>query len=326
MTLLGGVLFAYLIYSVGLTELIDGIRRFGWAGFGVMLLLYLGRMIVRSFAWNLSVNDPFSLRVRDTLPAVIIGEAMSSVIPLGILISGTAKAVAVRHRVPMVVGLSSVATENLFYSLVTSIFLILGSLTLVRSFPMEDGWVWTFDVLIAGTFALLVFLTLMVVRQWHFASEACEKLYQRGIAVSFLETWRMHVRLFENLIFSFYREHPRRFAPIIGFEIAYHLFGITEVYYMLSRLTDTAPSLLNSFLLESVSRLVTILFKLIPFTIGVDEAGSQFVSETVAIAAGVGVTLAVLRKARMLFWTFVGLIIAAKRGVNLNSVMKRSSA
>ena len=31
-------------------------------------------------------------------------------------ISGTAKAVAVRKRVPLVVGLSSVATENLFYS------------------------------------------------------------------------------------------------------------------------------------------------------------------------------------------------------------------
>ena len=43
---------------------------------------------------------------KDTIPALIIGEAMSTIIPLGILVSGTTKAVAVRKRVPLVVGLS----------------------------------------------------------------------------------------------------------------------------------------------------------------------------------------------------------------------------
>lgn len=320
---LGGIaLFAYFIYAVGVGELVDGISRFGVVGFAVILLIFAVRICVRSASWTLSVYDPYKLRMRDTIPAVIIGEAASSVIPLGILISGTAKAVAVRHRVPLVVGLSSVATENLFYSLTTSLFLILGAVTFLRNTTLDESWVLTIDILIAGIVLLLIFLFLLVVRQWHIFSEVCEWLYRRGYFKNLLENGRLQVRLFENLIFGFYRRHPRRFLPIVGLGTVYHLLGVVEVYYVLSRLSDAVPSLLTSFLLESVSRLITILFKLIPLTIGVDEAGAKFVGDTVALAAGVGVTLAIIRKGRILFWTAIGAILIIKRGLSLKDITK----
>ena len=320
---IGGVcLFAYFIYSIGVSELIDDIVRFGVVGFAVILLLYFLRIFVRAAAWSLSVYDPYYLKLRDTLPAVIIGEATSSIIPLGILISGTTKAVAVRHRVPMVVGLSSVATENLFYSLATCIFLIIGAFTFLRNSALGEGWVWTIDALIGLIVLVLIFGFLMVVRQWHTASELCESLYKRGFAKGILENGRMDVRLFENLIYGFYRRHPKRFLPILTLETAYHLIGIVEVYYVLSRLSDAVPSLMTSFLLESVSRMVAILFKLIPLTIGVDEAGAKFVGDTVALAAGVGVTLAIIRKGRVLFWTAIGVLLIIKRGLSLRDLSK----
>ena len=82
------------------------------------------------------------------------------------------------------------------------------------------------------------------------------------------------------------------------------------------------PNLMTAFLLESVSRLVTILFKLIPLTIGVDEAGAQFVGDTVDLAAGVGVTLAVIRKGRILFWTAIGFLLIIKRGLTFREISK----
>ena len=71
-----------------------------------------------------------------------------------------------------------------------------------------------------------------------------------------------------------------------------------------------------------MSRLITIVFKLIPFVIGVDEAGAQFVGETVAIGAGIGVTLAVIRKGRILFWTAIGLLLIVKRGLSIQAIRK----
>jgi hypothetical protein len=160
----------------------------------------------------------------------------------------------------------------------------------------------------------------MVIRQWHFASETCAWLYEKGFFRGLLEKGRLDVRLFENFIYGFYRRYPQRFLPICALETVYHLLGVAEVWFILSRLSDTYPSLLDSFLLESVSRLITILFKLIPFVIGVDEAGAQFVGATVALAAGMGVTLAIIRKGRILFWTAVGLILVIKRGLSIREM------
>ena len=323
---LGGIgLFSYFIYSVGVTEILKNIEKFGIVGFAVILLIYFIRIVMRASAWKLSVYEPYSLTLGDTIPAVIIGEAMSTMLPIGILISGTSKAIAVRQRVPIVVGLSSIATENLFYSFTTSVFLILGAFTFLRNFPLEDGAVITLDVIIVTLLVLLVLGVMLIIRQWHFASEICERLYRKGIAVKWLKHGRLEVRLFENLIYGFYRRYPRRFLPICLFEAAFHVFGVLEVWFILSRISEAA-STLNAFLLESVSRLITIVFKLVPFLIGVDEAGAQFVSETIAAGVGIGVTLAIIRKGRILFWTAVGLIIIIKRGISIREINELDEA
>lgn len=318
---LGGIgLFAYFVYAVGLHDIHDGVVRFGLAGFAVILFIYFLRICARAYAWKLSVCEDHGLRFRDTIPAVIIGEALSSMIPLGILISGTAKAVAVRKRVPLVVGLSSVATENLFFSLITGIFLVLGAITFVSGFDLDEGWIVTIDMFIATISFLIVLGILMVVRQWHFASGAVEWLYRMGIARRFLEHLRLDVRLFENLIYGFYRRYPKRFVPVCLLEAAYHILGVMEVWFILTRISEAAPGFLSSFMLETVSRLIIVVFKLVPFVIGVDEAGAQVVAETLALGAGVGVTLAVIRKGRVLFWTAIGLILIVKRGLSIREI------
>ena len=324
MTILGIGLFAYFVYDAGFNKILEGIGKVGFAGFAVILLIHFLRLFVRASAWKLSVYEPYKLGLSDTVPAVIIGEAMSSMIPLGILISGTSKAVAVRNRVPFVVGLSSVATENLFYSLITGIFIMLGGLSFVRSFELPEGWIVTIDVLIAVILALILLGFLMVIRQWHFASAICEKVYDKGYFRKFLENGRLHVRLFENLIYGFYRQYPRRFLPIFLLEIVFHLLGIFEVWFILNRITAAIPELFSAFLLDAASRLITVVFKLVPFLIGVDEAGAQFVAENLALAAGIGVTLAIVRKGRALFWTAVGLILIIKRGFSLKEIAEKS--
>lgn len=320
LTIFGIALFGGLIYSIGVTEIVDGIGRFGFLGFAVILSIYFVRIIARAVAWKLSVYTPYHLDVKDTIPAVIIGEAMSSTVPLGILISGTSKAVAVRKHIPLVAALSSVATENLFYSLVTGIYLIAGAVLMLRVSSVDDTVAWTLNGLIVVLIVLLLLGILMVIRQWHFASELCEKVYQRGYLRRFLENGRLHVRLFENLIYDFYRRHPKRFVPICLLEAAFHILGVLEVYYILDRLVATNSNLKTAFLLESVSRLLTVLFKFIPFNIGVDEAGAQFVGETIALAAGVGVTLAIIRKGRILFWTAIGWVLILKRGLSFRDI------
>ena len=322
LTLVGIGLFVYFIYSVGFGLILHGIGRIGFGGFALIMSLYFLRLVCRAHAWKMCVSAPHDLNFKDALSAVIIGEALSSLLPLGILISGTSKAVAVRNRVPFVIGLSSVATENLFYSLVTGLFIVGGACAFLRSFTLEAGWFWLINLLIAAIIALTIFAFVLIIRRWHFLSSVGEWIYERGFFKRILENGRGQIRLFENLIFDFYRRYPRRFLPILTLEAMFHLLGVLEVWFILSRLSADVTSLFASFLLESMSRVITVIFKLVPLLIGVDEAGARFVAQTLALGAGIGVTLAIIRKGRILFWTAIGLILIAKRGLSIKELAK----
>src|SRR5215213_908634 len=95
-TILGIALFSYFIFSIGFYEIMHGIARIGFEGFALIIFIYFLRILIRATSWKLCVSAPYSLTLRDCVEAVMIGEAMSSIIPLGILVSGTSKAVAVR--------------------------------------------------------------------------------------------------------------------------------------------------------------------------------------------------------------------------------------
>jgi hypothetical protein len=322
LTVLGIGLFAYFVYSVGVPEILRGISRIGFDGFALILLIYSMRIACRATSWRLSVSEPYKLKFSDTLPAVIIGEALSSLVPLGILVSGTSKAVAVRNRVPMVIGLSSVATENLFYSLVTSLFVIFGALAFLRNFELPGIWVLTIDTLIFLVLFFIFFVFAMIIRRWHFLSSFCNWLYKRHIGRGILEEGRRQARIFEDLIYGFYRKYPRRFLPIFSMQVIFHSLGVLEVWFILSRLTNTVPSFYSAYLLESMSRVITVIFKLVPFLIGVDEAGARFIAETLALGAGIGVTLAIIRKGRILFWTAVGMLLILRREISFIELLR----
>ncbi|MDQ3633839.1 MAG: lysylphosphatidylglycerol synthase domain-containing protein [Acidobacteriota bacterium] len=319
-SIFGAGLFLYFIHSVGLNEILAGIAKIGFGGFAIILLIYFLKLAVRAMAWRLSVYEPHKLDFKDTLPAVIIGEALSNIIPLGILISGTAKAIAVRRRVPLVVGLASIATENLFYSLITGLFICFGAFVFLRQFQLDPSYIYLIDFVIGFIIICIIIGVLMVVRQWHWASNLCHWLYNRYFLRSILEKGRGQVRQFEDLIYGFYHKYPQRFFPLCLLQIVFHSLGIFEAWFILTRISELFPQISTAFFLESMSRLITIVFKLIPFLVGVDEAGAEFIIETLAIGTGIGVTLAIIRKGRTIFWTAIGLILIIKRGVSFKEI------
>jgi len=68
-----------------------------------------------------------------------------------------------------------------------------------------------------------------------------------------------------------------------------------------------------------VNRVITLAFKFVPLRMGVDEAGTGRVSRILQFTEATGVTLAIIRKGRDLFWVGVGLILLLQRGISLRS-------
>ncbi|NNE67759.1 MAG: hypothetical protein HKN33_14450 [Pyrinomonadaceae bacterium] len=325
-TLFGVGIFVYYVYAVGPQSVLDGIASIGFGGFLIILCLYGLKLLTRAIAWHLTVYEPHSVSIKETLPAVMIGEALSSVIPLGILVSGTAKALAIRRKVPIVPALASVATENLFYSLITGLFISFGAILFIRRYELPYPFDYFVDLVLAVILISIVIGAAIVIRQWKWATRICDELYKRGILTSILRNGRLHMRMFENLIFGFYRAHPKRFFPLCGLQVLFHFLGVLEVWFILSRIGDVIPSITAPFFLESMNRLVTVVFKLVPFLFGVDEASAEFVVEALGIGVGMGVTLAIVRKGRVIVFALAGFILIIKRGLKWSEVKELQEA
>src|ERR1041384_7331912 len=134
--IIGLLLFLYFVLKAGPLEILAGIRRLG---FGLILILAISsiRHIVRSLAWIKCVESPFQLRFRDALAARLMGDALGNIIPLAsVAVSEPSKAVFVRDRIPLMVGLSALAIENIFYSLSVALFIFAGTSTLLLSLSL----------------------------------------------------------------------------------------------------------------------------------------------------------------------------------------------
>jgi len=106
-------------------------------------------------------------------------------------------------------------------------------------------------------------------------------------------------------------------------ECSFHLAGVLEIYTTLSFISpQQPPTFLTAFILESVNRIINMAFKFIPMRMGVDEAGTGKVSKVLQFGETAGVTLAIVRKGRDLFWATIGGILLVQRGLSLRAVAR----
>lgn len=316
---LGLALFVYFVRRAGVAEIWDDIRALG-AAFLIIIALSGLRFVVRAQAWRMCFEAPHRLRFRDALRAYLTGDALGNILPLGIVVSEPAKAALVRDRVPLVAGLSAIAVENIFYSLSVALFVFGGAAALLASFPLSGTLRGISIGILLGVFGGITATYVVMSRRWKLLSGILERLYARGIGRRWLETRRAGARALESRIYGFYERNRTRFLPILLLEASFHLSGVAEVYVTLMFISDAPPALLTAFVLESVNRIINVVFKFVPMRVGVDEAGTGLMTGVLRLGTATGVTLAIIRKARMLCWTAIGVALLVGRGLSPSAV------
>jgi hypothetical protein len=104
----------YSLHVLGLAQVQDTLARIGWSFTGI-LALSGAREVVRTLAWMRTVEGPVRLPFRDAFPARLAGEALSTLLPMGMLIGEPAKAEHVGDRLPFATALGALVIELAFY-------------------------------------------------------------------------------------------------------------------------------------------------------------------------------------------------------------------
>lgn len=321
--LLGILLFAYFVSKAGVGEIVARIQRLG-AGFLLILAVSSVRYIVRALAWTRCIEPPHQLRFRDAFAARLMGDALGNIIPfLSVAVSEPSKAVFVKDRVPLIVGLSGLAIENIFYALSVALFIFTGTATLMLTFTLPKGLRYASIAALVVTFAIIPLVYLIVRRQTRFLSGAVGYFGDRGVARSFMGRLKPRAQSLEERVYGFYANTQRTLPSILAIfalDMCFHLAGVVEVFLTLSFISPIAPTLTQAFILESVNRIINVTFKFIPLRAGVDEGGTGQVSKVLGFARGIGETLAIVRKGRDIFWSAIGVLLIWKKGFSLRGV------
>lgn len=308
-TVLGVGLFVRSVQTVGADGIRDGLTRVGW-GFVVILLLSGAREVARTLAWMRSVEGPARLGFTQAFRARLGGEALSTLLPMGMLVGEPAKAAQVGPRIPFAKAFAGLAVEFAFYTASLVPVMVAGGLTFVAMAHLpiatRSAVVTALTVTAAGV-AVVRYKRHAARQLWAspgISTAGRTSVFARGIA---------SVRQVGDLVFGFRTRQPRDVAPIVAYEMAFHLLSIAEVYVTLWLVSPAAPTLASAVVLETVGRVITIAFQALPMRVGVDEAAAALFAGRLNLGSATGVTLALVRKLRLLVLSAIGLAMLMYR-------------
>ncbi len=343
--IVGVALLLYTIRRVGWSDVVAGVASVGW-WFTLVVILGASRMSFRALAWRacatpfdstgfaseaslaqgrpvdsraagdagaaLAQDKPGSgeLTFGQAFGAILAADAMGNLTPLGLLASEPTKILMTRARITTVTSVASVAIENAFYIASVLVVLLAGTWFFFQRADVPPRL-----QLIAQLIVVSVVITA-VAGLWAARSQPAVLSRLAPLVTKLAGTSAMPVeavRDIESRIYGVLQWPLARIARALLWETAFHVAAVAEVWLVLRLLPGGAQStLVDAFLMESTGRFVMIAFKFVPYRLGIDEAGSGAVAQVLGLNPATGVTLALVRRLRIIVLNVFGLIRLAR--------------
>jgi hypothetical protein len=303
----GGALLYITVRRVGWLDVQRSVTQIGW-WYAVVLFLGGLRFAARAKAWTVCAR-PEHLDVSTALAATLAGDALGNVTPLGVLASEPTKVLLVKDRLTLVAAVASVAAENAFYTASVLAMISAGALTFFRIADLPPALGVAAQAVLAAAVAGGV-AAVWIARQ---QPAVLSRLAQAAAALTGRRNLSAErLREVEVRFYALVKWPLPRIVRVAGWEAFFHLAAVAEVFLVL-RIISGEASLLQAFVLETTGRLIVVVFKMVPYRLGVDEAGTALVARALTLDPAVGVTLALVRRLRVLVWNGVGLVLLVLR-------------
>jgi Lysylphosphatidylglycerol synthase TM region len=317
-TAAGIALFIWLIRTAGVRVVWDGIRQVGWGLVAIFALAGI-RFALRANAWARCLEPPHTLRLSEAFTAVVSGDALGNITPLGPLVSEPAKVAIVRKRVPLGVAFTALAVENVFYTLSVAAVIAAGTIALLLRGGIASNVRLVAEIAIGVVLATYVAVAWALLRKPALLSRSIEVVSRMWDSPR-LRARLEKVRRLEQDIYTFTSRRRQTVGPLIATELAFHALGVLEVHLTLW-LLGVQPRLADSFIFETVNRLSTVLFKFVPQQPGLNEGATVLAAQVLGFSFETGSMLGMVRRARMLFWQLTGMTLLVRHRITTRRIL-----
>ncbi|MEP6788047.1 MAG: lysylphosphatidylglycerol synthase domain-containing protein [Acidobacteriota bacterium] len=287
----------------------ESLAKVGW-GFALIVALNLIRHLLRALSMYLAVGPEHrKFKYRSAVAARLGGDAVSVLTFTGPFLGDATKAVLLRKNIPLTHGASAVIIDNILYYASVVIVILTGIGTLLVLYG-SNGRMMSNILLAIVVLALLIFAALLVAIRFRVTplTRIIKQLERRHLAPRFILLKQKAILDVENNVYEFYTTRRRDFFTVFGISMFVHVVSVTEVFLAM-RLLGFESTAAAALIIESLTKVINVVFSFVPGTIGVYEGGNGLILLSLGYAAETGIALGLVRHGAIFFSTFIGILI-----------------
>lgn len=310
--LFGLTLLFILVRAVGLDPIFSALRNVG-TGFFLLISIIGFRHVARTLAMRTAfAGERHRFTFRQAFAARLGGEAVTFLTFTGPVLGEATKAALLKRRVPLASGVQALLIDNLLYNLSVALFIASGACVMLLTYDLPDAARYPVLGIAVGMLLALVLVSAAVVRRMTPATNFVDALIRIGFKRRALLKRRERIRHVESNVYDFFRQHPAAFFGVVAFNILSHVTSVAEVWVALYLLGfDTRADV--PYIIESLTKIINLVFGFVPATIGVYEGGTGLILNTLGFTYATGIALGIVRKAGTLTWVSFGLLTLMSR-------------
>ena len=322
--LVGGAVFAFLVYQFGLDVIIDNIAQTGW---GILLIFatYLAVYFLNAVAWWIILDkDTEHLSFTHVFAVIVTGFAINYVTPVVNLGGEPYKAYVLAKKIPPSDSASSVILYTMLHVL-SHLFIWLTAIILAVFYvPLTPLYA---SILLVATVVLVLLILFLFSKH---REGIFEKLLRRLEKIRFLHKLTSKIKTKEETllhidanIVRFYGERKVRFYAALIAEYLSRVVAAVEIY-LIFYLIHIHINFLDAFYIFAASSLVTNFIFFIPFELGVKEGGLIFILQQLALSPALSIYIGIVSRIREFFWILIGLLFMALNGGRPEKMRRRT--
>ncbi len=314
--LLGLGLLGFLVFRSGPGLVWKELQTVGW-GLAVIIILGGFSQLVKAWAWRQAFTcDISGLSWSRSIGTQLASDAMGQLGVAGKLLGEGIRISFLGPTVPLANGISASAIDGALHSFTAAILTVLGVTATLVVAPLFGVWRVYGLVVSSVLITVMVLAGVAVASRWPLAGNAARAIGRLPFLHNWISSKQLIIDSAENNLLDFHHQAPASFWASLGLNALWHALAVLEVFIVL-RFMGARIAPVGAFVVEGMTKVINLVGALNPGNFGTYEAGNMLIAKMFGITGTTGLTLALCRRVRAVFWAGVGAMCV--------TLMKRTS-